>query len=331
MDPGLAEIARRVVPEARVEVVDSLTKPFGEEFDVVVGNPPYFEFKPSRELRARFGEIVYGRPNVYAFFVYLGLRVLRPGGYLAYVVSSSMNSGAYFEKLREFVVRTADVEYMRVLPDSRVFEGANHTFQLLVLRKRMPGERPSGRYVFERSGRIVFTEHAEELRRRWVGAVSLAELGYRVRTGRVVWNRVRDRLTDDPSEGVLLVWAHNIARGRLALGSRPGKPQYVRSEVYDVGPAIVVRRVVGHPSSPRLWAALVPPGLRFLAENHVNVAYPPREATLEEMEEVVRALNSDETQRLVGMLTGNTQVSARELEHLVPIRLAGRVAKGLEM
>ncbi len=323
IDPRLVEIARRVVPEARVEVVDALRNPLREEFDVVLGNPPYFEFKPDPELRRRYGEIIYGRANVYALFVYLGLRLLRPGGYLAYVVSSSMNNGAYFRRLREFVVRVADVEYMRVLPGSRVFGEVSHTFQLLVLRKRLPGERPSGRYVFSRNGITVFSERADRLK-ELSSYPTLYELGYRVRTGRIVWNQCRDRLTDDPSEGVLLIWAHNIKRGRLVLGSAPGKPQYVRSDRYDVGPAIVVRRVVGHPSGPRLWAALVPPGLRFLAENHVNVVYPPEGATLEEMEEIVEQLNGGETREVVRMITGNTQISKNELEKLVPVRVALR-------
>ncbi|MCS7099678.1 MAG: SAM-dependent methyltransferase, partial [Sulfolobales archaeon] len=115
IDPELAEIASRVVPEARVEVVDSLTKPLKEEFDVVVTNPPYFEFSPSEELRARFEEVLYGRVNIYSLFVYLALKLVKPGGYVGLVVSSSMNCGAYFKKLRKFIARTASIEYLRVI------------------------------------------------------------------------------------------------------------------------------------------------------------------------------------------------------------------------
>jgi adenine-specific DNA-methyltransferase len=321
MDPKLAEITKRLVPEAQVECVDSLTKPFKEEFDVVLGNPPYFEFKPDSSIRARFKEIIWGRVNIYALFVYLGLKILKPGGYLAYVVSSSMNNGAYFEKLREFIVRNADIIYMRVIEDPYIFEEVNHTFQLLVLRKT-----PStSRYVFRKDGVLIFSERAEELKRAFEDASTLRELGYKVQTGKVVWNQNRDKLTRDPSKGILLIWAHNIKSGRLELGNSD-KPQYIvwPREKADVGPAIVVTRVVGHPKRAKLEAALVPPGTVFVAENHVNVIYPPPGAPLEELEEIVRQLNSQETQELVSLITGNTQISKNELEKLFPIKLAPR-------
>lgn len=322
VDPKLAEIAKRVVPEAHVEVVDSLTKPFREEFDVVIGNPPYFEFEPGAELKARYREILWGRVNIYSLFVYLGLRVLKPGGYLAYVVSSSMNNGAYFKKLREFIVRTADIIYMRVLEDPYIFDFVNHTFQLLVLKKTTN----TGRYVFKRDGILIFSERADELKKLFEGATTLRELGYRVQTGKVVWNQNRDKLVNNPKDGILLIWAHNIRNGRLVLSNNSRKPQYIRwpLEKADRGPAIVVTRVVGHPKRARIEAALVPPNTVFVAENHVNVIYPPPGATLEEMEEIVRQLNSPEVQDVISLITGNTQISKNELERLIPIRLPTR-------
>ncbi len=327
VDPALAEVARRVVSGVHLKVTDSLREPFREEFDVVLGNPPYFELRLDEDLAERYREVTWGRANIYTLFVYLGLRLLRPGGYLAYVISSSMDSGAYFRRLREYIVKVADVEYLKVLDNPHLFDGVTHTFQLLVLRKRRPGERPSGRYIFYVEDRLILSDRAEDLKRLWLGSVSLRDMGYRVATGRVVWNRNRERLTDDSSGSVMLIWAHNIGPGKLRLGSKPGKPQYIRwPGEADVGPAVVVRRVIGHPRRARLMAALVPPGMKFVAENHVNVIYPPPDALPEELEEVVRWLNSPEVQDYVRGLIGNTQVSARELERLIPV--PARVAKG---
>ena len=320
IDPELVKIAKRVVPEAHIENVDALEMPFKEEFDVVIGNPPYFEFKPDSRIKTKFKEIIWGRPNIYAFFVYLGLRMLKPGGYLAFVVSSSMNNGAYFKKLREFIIRVADIEYLRVLDNPHLFKEVNHTFQLLILRK---GPN-TGRYVFRTNGITIFTDKFEELKKIFENAATLYELGYRVQTGKIVWNQNKDKLTNNKDEGIPLIWAHNIVKGKLILRSRIDKPQYIRSERYDIGPAIVVRRVVGHPRrSGSIEAALVPPGFKFLGENHVNVIYPPPDASIEELEEIVRQLNSPEAQEVVKMITGNTQISKTELERIFPIKLRG--------
>jgi adenine-specific DNA-methyltransferase len=319
IDSTLAEIARKIIPEAIVENADSLAKPFEEEFDVVLGNPPYFEFKPSREIERIYREVLWGRPNIYAFFVYLGIKVLKPGGYLAYVISSSMNNGAYFRKLREFIMRNSDIIYLKVLDNPYIFHNVNHTFQLLVLKK-VPN---TGRYVFRKSDSLIFSEKAEDLKKIFSEASTLKELGYKVQTGRVVWNQNREKLTNDPYEGILLIWSHNVKNGELVLGKNR-RPQYIKYPVEkaDRGPAIVVTRIVGHPKKASIEAAFVPSNISFVAENHVNVIYPPKEATFHEIMEIVHQLNSSETQKIVSMITGNTQISKKELENLVPIKLS---------
>ncbi len=313
IDPAVARLAKELLPEANVKIVDSLSMPFREEFDVVVGNPPYFQV-PKTIVDSRYTNVLSGRPNVYALFLYLGLNVLKEGGYLGFVVSSSMNNGAYFSRLRKYVVSNSDVMYLRTLQDSRAFIDANHTFQVIVLRKGVPS---SPKYVFRRGRKVILTERAEELRNAWTDATSIRELGYSVRTGKVVWNQVRDKLTNDPKEGVLLIWATNVGEGELKPQSR--RPQYVKWSRPDRGPAIVVNRIVGHPSRPRLRASIIQG--EFVAENHVNVIYPPSGTSLQELEELVKVLIKPETANYISMVTGNTQISTRELEELVPVKL----------
>lgn len=324
IDPELVKIAKKVVPEAKVELVDSLTKPFVEEFDVVIGNPPYYEFKPNWYIVDKFGEILNGRTNIYALFIYLGIRVLKRGGYLAYVVSSSMNSGEYFKKLRKYIVDTCDIVYLKKIPDPNVFSDqryvVKHFFQYLVLKK----DKNTGNYVFKRGDRIVFTENHVFLKKAFSNAKTLKQLGYRVFQGNISWDKYRNRLTNNSKEGVLLVWSHNIREGKLVIKHDYRKPQYIKWNVNEayVGPAIVVKRIVGHPSRAKLEAALVPPNTFFLAENHVHVILPPPRASLSEMEEIVKYLNSHDVCRIVREITGNTQISKRELEELVPIKIS---------
>ncbi len=323
IDPELASIAKKVVPEANVEVVDSLTKPFEEKFDIVLGNPPYYEFKPTKEIRKKFQEIIYGRVNIYALFVYLGIKMLKPGGYLAYVISSSMNNGAYFKKLREFIVRNANIEYLEVLSNPYIFSDSkyrvNHTFQLIIIRK----VKNKGNYIFRYKNILIFTEKYKLLKKVFKTAVTLEDLGYKVMTGKVVWNQHKDKLTNNPRDGILLIWSHNIKHGKLILKNDARKPQYIRwsIEKADKGPAIVVTRVVGHPKKAVLEAALVPPNVLFVAENHVNVIYPPKTASIKEMVEIVKQLNSREVNNIIREITGNTQLSKTELEKLVPLKI----------
>jgi len=318
VDERLAGIARGLVPNAKIETTDALRKEYRAEFDFVIGNPPYYEFKPNEGTRSKFGEIIGGRPNIYAMFIFLGLRLLKEGGYLAYVVSPSMNNGAYFSKLRRFVLRSANIEYMTILDSPQIFEGALQSVMLLVLRKG-PNR---GDYVFKRNGILIFSEKTDFLKKSFEGKTTLHELGYRVTTGKVVWNQNKHLLTNEARGNIPLIWSHNITRRGLELDTGK-KPQYIKTTAYDIGPAIIVNRVVGHPGSGVIRAVVVPRNMKFVGENHVNVVFPPRNAGMRELEYVTEQLNSPKKQEIVRSLTGNTQISKNELEKLFPIDSEG--------
>ncbi len=315
IEPILTKIAKKLVPEANIELADALKKDYLEEFDVVIGNPPYFEFKVNKEIRNKFKEILKGRVNIYALFVYLGIKLLKPGGYLAYVLSPSMNNGAYFSKLREFIVKNGNIEYLHIL-EGDFFEGVLQKVMLFIFKK---GEN-RGDYLFKKDDILIFTENPEFLKRAFSGKTTLKSLGYKVQTGKIVWNQNKHLLTDNQKEGICLIWSHNITSSGLQLNNKK-KPQYIKMKYYDVGPAIVVNRVVGRPKNGILKACLIPPHFKFLAENHVNVIYPPRKANLKEMVEIVRQLNSEEKRKILSSITGNTQISKNELEKLFPIEI----------
>ncbi|MEI2723825.1 MAG: DNA methyltransferase [Verrucomicrobiota bacterium] len=74
-------------------------------FDVVVGNPPYVRqelltpFKPW--LEANY-ETFHGKADLYVYFYELGVRVLKPGGLLSFIVTNKWMKAGYGEPLRRF-------------------------------------------------------------------------------------------------------------------------------------------------------------------------------------------------------------------------------------
>jgi len=359
-DPTAIRAAGELVPEARLKLRSALdpdagsstpagsSGPDGTEtggFDLVIGNPPYFQLRLDPEERKRFAGVISGRPNIFALFFQIGLQELKPGGTLAFIVPPSMNSGAYFEALREYIAARAKITDLTILEGTGLFEGANTAIQLLVLRKNGP-EEPVGRisgtgdgnpthrgFIYRREveaagfRRVLFGPDPGRLAAEFEGRSSLWELGLEATTGQVIWNENRARLFPDPGPGrVPLIWSRSIGEGELrTLPPSAGKPGF-----YDtldggrpqlLGPAIVVNRVVGAVGRGELRAALVPEGMEFLAENHVNVIRSRGPAV--DWEGVLAALRMPGVVERVRLLTGNTQISARELTHLLPLDLAG--------
>lgn len=327
VDPQAAEVAQRLVPDARIEVQSALDVAWKETFDVVVGNPPYFEVKglPPKG-RDRFAGVISGRPNIFAFFFQVGLEMLVSGGRLAYVVPPSMNNGAYFDALRSFISGRAEIEFLRVMPGDRFFEDAQTAVQLMVLRKGGRGLKhivDIGSVAAAPRNRIIFAENPDAIESEFEERSTIWNLGFEVTTGTVVWNTKKDLLRRSKNDGcVPLLWAHNIgADGELQfIDDHPKKPQWLESASSQTGPAIIVNRISGSVGSGSLRCAFVPEGVNFLAENHVNVIKARRGWNQAiGWPELMDLLRRPEVSRRVRLLTGNTQVSATELNFFLPL------------
>lgn len=324
VDPTVLSVARAVVPDARLEHRSALDPWSGPPFDLVVGNPPYFQFRASPAIRAQFREVISGRVNIFALFFQRGLQLLRPGGQLAYVVPPSMNNGAYFNNLRSFLTRHADVEFLEVHCPHDLFHGAQTSVQIIVARLGRGSH--SGRHVVTfhepHSGfeRTVFSSDADALVRYRDSGRTLFELGYEAVTGTIVWNQHRDALRRHANGSTVhLIWSHNIGDD-LRLTHDHRRPQFIETMRTNRGPAIVVNRITGSVGHTTLRCAAIPEAMPFVAENHVNVIrrhghFSPKCDWVE----LLHSLKSPTVGEHARLLTGNTQISAKELTYLVRI------------
>jgi adenine-specific DNA-methyltransferase len=324
VDPTILNVASQVCPNAQLVERDALEPYLGPPFDLIIGNPPYFQFKASREVRRHFCQVISGRPNIFSLFFQIAFDALKASGQVAYVVPPSMNCGAYFESLRRFIVARSSISFLEIIEDPFMFADAQTAVQLIVLNApssddqyQITVRRPCG------FSRTIFTPNAEQLSARLTAGRSLAELGFRVRTGSVVWNQHRAKLRLEQTEtATTLLWAHNIVDGAIKLEiSNPKKPQFIENVQELVGPAIVVNRIVGSVGSTQMRVGIVPDGFRFVAENHVNVIFPEDAVAKRLIHEVRDALLDPEVARTASLVTGNTQISATELQHLTPLNL----------
>jgi len=100
-------------------------------FDAVIGNPPYVRQEMISAIKPalRRGYASYaGTADLYVYFYEQGLKLLRPGGRMAYVVTNKWLKAGYAEGLRRMFADDAWVEFMadfghakRFFPDADVF------------------------------------------------------------------------------------------------------------------------------------------------------------------------------------------------------------------
>ena len=237
-----------------------------------------------------------------------------------------MNTGAYFENLRNYLLSKSSIEHLEILSDSNHFLDAQTSVQILVLRNGAQ----SNKYVFRREeleanfSRVMFTLDPDQLDESFAGAKTIWDLGFVARTGTVVWNQNKHKLHMSPGIGsTRLLWAHDItSSGEISRLPLEGKPAWISGVKPLYGPALIVNRIVGSVGKAQIRVAVVPEGLEFVAENHVNVI-APREGVNQQcsLEDLRTILARQDTAAQIAAISGNTQLSATEINHLMPIRL----------
>jgi hypothetical protein len=115
-------------------------------FDVVVGNPPYVrqellsEFKPYLESAYKS---FHGMADLYVYFYELGLRVLKPGGLLSFIVTNKWMKSGYGEPLRRFFGEHAWIESVVDFGHAKqIFEDADVFPSIIVARKPTKAPKP---------------------------------------------------------------------------------------------------------------------------------------------------------------------------------------------
>jgi hypothetical protein len=114
-------------------------------FDAVIGNPPYVRQEllgdeTKRALKADYAAFD-GMADLYVYFYEQGLRLLRPGGRMSYVVTNKWLKAGYAERLRDLFATKGQVEFVadfghakHFFPDADVFPS------VVVVRKPAQGE-----------------------------------------------------------------------------------------------------------------------------------------------------------------------------------------------
>lgn len=133
----------------------------GGGFDVVLGNPPYVRMeliKPMKPWLEKRYEVVSDRADLYAYFFERGIKLLKPGGRLGFISSSTFFKTGSGAPLRDFLRTRATLETVVDFGDHQIFEGVTTYPAILTMRAGSPppghdlqfwkiGEMPSGSFA----------------------------------------------------------------------------------------------------------------------------------------------------------------------------------------
>lgn len=342
-----------------VQVRNSLVGASAEgSFDLVVGNPPYGRITLSPRMRTRYAEGLYGHANLYGLFTDVALRWVKPGGVVAYVTPTSFLAGEYFKNLRAMLGRMASPLSVDFIAERKgVFDEVLQE-ALLATYRRLPPTHEA-RTVSPASIAFVTPVDESVLRVTPVGSFvlpvdpgaswlvprdvaqaalidrlhrmpsRLADWGYEVSTGPLVWNRHKDQLREHRGQGCLpVVWAEAVRpSGRFVLqATKPNHRPFFKPRAKDGwlvirNSCVLVQRTTAKEQVRRLVAAVLPEGVirehgGAAVENHLNMIRPTQPSPAVAPATLTAFLNSTLADRAFRCLSGSVAVSAYELEAL---------------
>lgn len=335
-----------------IQIGNSLQR-LGEpaQFDLVAGNPPYGRVKLPAALRAAFKRGLYGHANLYGLFLELAVQKTRPGGVIAYVTPTGFLCGEYFKNLRRLLLEEARPQVFDFIAErDGVFDDVLQetllvTFKRSAARESAPvhfaaAEGPGGLKTVD-GGAITLprdgdgpwilprSAEASPLVDRLRGMPSrLADWGYGVSTGPLVWNRYKDQLRERPGAGHLpLIWAESVGPDgtfEFRAARRNHAPYFaVRAgdDFLTVRQAcVLLQRTTAKEQARRLLAAELPQafldehGGQVTVENHLNMVVPLVAAPAVTPRALAAFLNSAAADRVFRCISGTVAVSAYELE-----------------
>jgi adenine-specific DNA-methyltransferase len=323
----------------------------GEEFDLVIQNPPYGKLAASSLHRRAMRGAGMDAPNLYAAFLALSVGMLRPGGQLVAITPRSFFNGPYFgpfrrsfldqlalDRIHVFDSRSTVFADTGVLQENVIFAGTkggtrgkvelsasrDHTDK--IDSRQVPYSevvRPDDPHRFIRLTTDTRDTACAALMMRL--PCTLADLGIQVSTGRVVDFRSRSALHESPVQGGFpLIYPGNLREGRVEWPRLIRKAQWFApidpkdaSLVVPEGWYTLVKRFSAKEERRRIVAALWSPDVHggpVAFENHLNVFHLNSAGLDEQLARGLTVwLNSSVVDRFFRTFSGHTQVNATDL------------------
>ncbi|MBI2355398.1 MAG: Eco57I restriction-modification methylase domain-containing protein [Deltaproteobacteria bacterium] len=341
-----------------IETRDSLISSASSQkpYDLIIGNPPYGKITLPDPQRQIYKRSLYGHANLYGLFTDLAVRLVKPSGLIGYVTPTSFLGGQYFKALRALMKEEAPPVMMDFVTERQgVFEDVLQETMLTVYKRADGGNTPVSVHFLKPNGedspvrvqevgkfKLPFNgeepwflprdpQHAALLNKLIAMPHRLADYGFCVNTGQLVWNRHKGQLREDKGKGCYpLVWAESVtAEGRFSFSAvrRNHTPYFHVHRGQDFlitrESCVLVQRTTAKEQRRRLIAALLPEAFvtshgGVVVENHINMIKPIPGKTSISPATIAVLLNTRALDLAFRCISGSVAVSAYEL-NLLPL------------
>ena len=290
-----------------------------KKYDLIIGNPPYFVMK-KKDVHKKYNNFYEGRPNIFILFIVKSLWLLNNNGILSFVIPKSFVNSIYYNKLRAFINDNYTILKIFDKKKSKFIDTEQETITLIIQKK----SGVNCEYVLIKDDIVLFNtpEKIKKLAEYFTSSKSLKQLGFEAKVGTVVWNQVKDKLTDDDSN-TLLIYSGDIKDNKLSIQSYKNKEK--KNYIVQKGTnelMLVINRGYGN-AKYNFTYCLLDMENEYLVENHLicikSVKNIEKKALRRKYNKIIKSLKNEKTKKFIDLYCGNNALNTRELNEMIPI------------
>jgi tRNA1(Val) A37 N6-methylase TrmN6 len=310
------ESLRAHFPNSKIHHQDFLKSTVKQQYDLIIGNPPYFTVKRSDYSIPN----TQGRPNIYVLFILKCLELLKPNtGVLSFVLPTNFLNSSYYDGVRRYINETCTI--LGIMPFKTDFLNTKQEIVVFTLKKKQGNNTA---FVLEYGGVLVFnsSERIARMKELLYGSVTIASLGCKVQVGNIVWNQHKKNLRSTGKLPIVYPSDVPVLALKLPLNTRnPEKKRYVlNSNKFKpfTRHVLVVSRGYGNNGSLVLKCGIVRPvDNGYLVENHLLCVSHKHVKVLEKIRKDLT--HNPRTLEFISLYCTNAALNVHELKEIIPI------------
>jgi len=293
-----------------------------QKYDLIIGNPPYFVMKKS-DVDEIFHDYMEGRPNIFTLFIFHSLQFLEKDGFLAFILPKNFVNCLYYSLLRHHIYEKYKIIDIIHCDGNLFMETAQDTI-IFIIQNTPPPEGHNDQFTMNASTTTLFNSisNTQRLKELYEGSKTLSEMGFDVNVGNVVWNQVKEQLTNDKDQ-TRLIYSGDVKNNKLVLTEYkdPKKKNYIRKEG-DNGLTMVLNR--GYGKGKYVFSyGLIDIKEPYLIENHlINIRYNKdvtKRELMKKYKSLIKSFGDERTKEFVELYFGNNAINTTELKTILPI------------
>ena len=291
------------------------------KYQWISGNPPYYVMK-KKDVDEQYFKYFEGRPNIFIIFIAKSIKLLDNNGILSFVLPKNFLNCLYYNKLRVYI--NDNFKILDIIDHSHdTYIDTDQNTCMFIIQKR-DKKYKNDKYMLKINGNVIFNSainitHIKEL---YENTTTLNKMGFDVKVGNVVWNQVKDKLTDDTTK-TRLIYNGDIINNKLLIATHkdPNKKHYINKEG-NTDVLLLVNRGYGKGDYAFNYC-LVDMDKKYLIENHIIFIKYRNQIQKSELiklyDIIINSFKNDKTNKFIKLYFENNAINTIELQHMLPI------------